>query len=84
MILDTQTIANLFINVIVPQYKKSFNENWIDVLEESCATSFDVDFQGLGLTNNQSIQIVNMGPRVSNCFESLLKNVLLIKLIKQL
>jgi hypothetical protein len=83
MYIDTKLIANLFINCIVPQYKKSFEDHWIDALELSCPpTTYDVQFGGLGLTKDQADQITRMGARVSNCFESLLKNVLVLKTIK--
>ena len=79
MRIDTNIIANLFINCIVPQYKRSFDDHWIDALELSCSSTFDIQFAGIGLTKDQANQITRMGTRVSNCFESLLKNVLIVK-----
>ncbi len=83
MYINTRLIANLFINCIVPQYKKSFGDYWINALELSCSPTIpDLQFGGLGLTKDQADQITKMGARVSNCFESLLKNVLVLKTIK--
>jgi|688.fasta_scaffold254760_3 hypothetical protein len=80
MNLNTRLIANLFLNCIIPQYKISFKDNWIDALEVSCLSiKSDIHFDGIGLTKEQTTQIINMGPRVSICFESLLKNTLVVK-----
>jgi len=72
--MNTQKIANLFLEII-PIYKKHFGKNWLAQLEYSCRPIFNVSFDGLGLTKDQSQRLISLGPRVCGCFEGLVANL---------
>lgn len=70
-----QKTANFFINTIIPEYKKSFGDNWLNALEQSCKRYGPKLISKYGLTEVQSNDLVLFGRRICECFENLANNI---------